>query len=183
MTGKKLEHAKHCRIEVGAYAQVYLNKEKTNGMDECTTSGTALGFNNSIQGRCKFMSVSTGKLLRGHSFTPFPMPIDVIKRADELGKKQGAKTQQEFQNCNEELIIDDTDNKQSDSKIDSDDDSSIGSCSTAGVADEETTGVELSGNESSSDCWTYQLILKWSLQVSQVDSLLTVLGTNMPIVT
>ena len=48
MTGKKLEHTKHCRIEVGAHAQVHLNKEKTNGMDECTTRGIALGFNNSI---------------------------------------------------------------------------------------------------------------------------------------
>jgi len=50
MIGKKLEHAKHCRIEAGACAQVHLNKEKTNGMDECTTSSIALGSNNSIQG-------------------------------------------------------------------------------------------------------------------------------------
>ena len=52
MMGEKLEHAKHCRMEVGAHPQVHLNKEKTNGMDERTTGSIALGFNDSIHGRC-----------------------------------------------------------------------------------------------------------------------------------
>ena len=133
MMGKKLEHTKHCRMEVGACTQVHLSKEKTNGMDERTTSGIALGSNNSVQGGCNFVSVSTGKLLRGHSFAPFPMPIDVIKRADEIGKKQGAKAHHEFNDRSKEVIIDDVDNKESDSDSDSDDDSSVGSHSTAGV--------------------------------------------------
>ena len=151
MTGEKLEHNKHCKIEAGACAQVHLNKEKTNGMDERTNGDIALGSNNPVQGRHKFVSVSTGKFLRGHSFAPFPMPIDVIKRADEIGKKQGAKAHLEFKNCCKEAIADDTDDEESDSDSDSDDDSSISSHSTAGVVDDETAGVELSDDESLSN--------------------------------
>ena len=83
MAGKKLEHTKHCRIETGACAQVHLNRDKTNGMEACTAGSIVLGTNNSIHGSCKFMNVSTGEVLRGHSFAPFPMPVDGIKRVDE----------------------------------------------------------------------------------------------------
>ena len=72
MTGKKLEHNKHCKIEVGACTKIHLNREKTNGMKAHTTGGIALGTNDAIQGNYKFMSITTGKVLRGHSFTPFP---------------------------------------------------------------------------------------------------------------
>ena len=69
-TGKKPEHAKHCKIEVGACAQVHLNREKTNGMEACTTGTITLGTNDSIQSGYKFVSATTGEVLR--FFCTFP---------------------------------------------------------------------------------------------------------------
>ena len=48
MTGKKLEHNKHCKIEIGAHDQVHLNCNKTNDVEEHTTGGIALGFNDAL---------------------------------------------------------------------------------------------------------------------------------------
>ena len=79
------------------------------------------------------------------------MPGDAIKRADELGKKQGAKAHLEFKNCCKEAITDDADDKESDSDSDRNDDSSVHSSSTAGVTDDKTAGLKLSDDESSSD--------------------------------
>jgi len=91
MTGKKLEHNKCCKIEKGACAQVHLNQDKTNGVEEFMTGGIALGFNDTIQGGCHFMSVNSGKAMRACTFAPFPMPDNIIEQVDELEKKQGAK--------------------------------------------------------------------------------------------
>ena len=60
MTGVKLYYAKHCRIEVGAYAQVHEEPDPTNDMGKNRTTGTiALESNDNLQGGICFLSLNT----------------------------------------------------------------------------------------------------------------------------
>jgi hypothetical protein len=49
-----------------------------------TVGGISLGPTGNIQGTYIFMSLLTGKLVKARSFTPLPMPDDVVKKVDSM---------------------------------------------------------------------------------------------------
>ena len=88
ITGVKLDYAKHCRVEVGAYVQVHDEPHPTNNTDkERTTGAIALEHNGNLQGGYKFLSLTTGRVLDRRNFTILPVTNDVIRRVHELAGK------------------------------------------------------------------------------------------------
>jgi hypothetical protein len=54
MTGQKFDYNKHCRVEIGAYAQVHEETNPKNSMKPKTIGAIALGATGNIQGSYKF---------------------------------------------------------------------------------------------------------------------------------
>jgi hypothetical protein len=50
-----------------------------------TVGAISLGPTGNIQGAYNFMSLLTGKLIKARSFTPLPMPEDVVKQVERMG--------------------------------------------------------------------------------------------------
>ncbi len=56
-----------------------------------THKAIAVGPMGNLQGTVKFFCLTTGRILKRRSFTPYPMPDRVIKRVNAIGlrEKQG----------------------------------------------------------------------------------------------
>ena len=87
MTGMELDYHRHVRLEFGAYAQVH--REHSNDMNERTTGGICLGPTGNDQGTHYFISLATGERINGTNWTTMPMPEEVVRRINEMGKNQG----------------------------------------------------------------------------------------------
>jgi hypothetical protein len=85
VTGLSPDAERHCRIPFGGYAQVHVEASSSNDvMVSRTVGGISLGPTGNIQGTYKFMSLLTGKLIKARSFTPLPMPDDVISKVESM---------------------------------------------------------------------------------------------------
>jgi hypothetical protein len=83
VTGLSPDAERHCRIPYGGYAQVHVEASSSNDvMVSRTVGGISLGPTGNIQGTNKFMSLLTGKLIKARSFTPLPMPDEVICKVE-----------------------------------------------------------------------------------------------------
>ena len=108
ITGVKLDYSKHCRIEVGAYAQVHEETDPTNDTAKYRTTGAiALEANDNLQGGVRFLSLNTGRVIERRNFTILPIPNDVIKRVEELAANESSEF--EVYDRNRNLILDDDD--------------------------------------------------------------------------
>ena len=47
-----------------------------------------MGPTGNLQGSAKFYCLTTGRILKRHEFTPYPMPDRVIKRVNQIGAKE-----------------------------------------------------------------------------------------------
>jgi hypothetical protein len=99
VTGMSPDAEKHCQIPFGAYAQVHVEPNPSkDAITSRTVGGISLGLTENIQGTYKFLSLLTGRVINARSFTPLPMPKEVILaienmncatlKADEDGKFQ-----------------------------------------------------------------------------------------------
>jgi hypothetical protein len=85
ITGLYPDANNHCRMPFGAYAQVHGEPEHgNNAMVSRTVGGISLGPTGNIQGTYKFMSLLTGRLIKARSFTPLPMPDEVINMVERI---------------------------------------------------------------------------------------------------
>jgi hypothetical protein len=85
VTGLNVDCEKHCRIPFGGYAQVHAEPKPTNdALLSRTVGGISLGPTGNIQGTYKFLSMLTGCLIQARSFTPLPMPSDVIHAVNAM---------------------------------------------------------------------------------------------------
>ena len=85
VTGLSPNAERHCRLPFGAYAQVHADNTQSNSaMISRTIGAICLGPTGNIQGTYKFMSLLTGRLIKARSFTPLPMPEEVIKQVEEM---------------------------------------------------------------------------------------------------
>ena len=77
----------HFQVLFGEYAQTY--EDTTNTMVERTVGSIALGPSRNLQGGVRFFSLATGKLLHraSNDYVLLPMPDDVIKRVNRMGRK------------------------------------------------------------------------------------------------
>jgi hypothetical protein len=80
LTGIRADHDKHCWIPFGRYAQVHAveHTPRNNAMESHTVGGVSLGPTGKIQGSYNLISLLTGHRIKARSFTPLPMPADVI---------------------------------------------------------------------------------------------------------
>jgi hypothetical protein len=81
----KLDFAKHYQAQFGSYCKVHDEPMLTNSMTMRTTPAIVLGPTGNLQGTYKFFSLKTGKKIRQHKFTPYPMPDLVIRRVEKYG--------------------------------------------------------------------------------------------------
>ena len=85
ITGVKLDFNSHCKIEIGAYAQVHEENIPTNDTAQFRTTGAiALEHSDNLQGGYKFLSLTTGKELDRRSFDILPVTQYVIMRVHEM---------------------------------------------------------------------------------------------------
>ena len=85
ITGLTPDFFKHCKAPFGSYAQVHAEPEPKNDvMTSRTVGGICLGPLGNIQGTYKFLSVLTGQVIKARSFTPLPMPDDIIHAIENI---------------------------------------------------------------------------------------------------
>ena len=60
--GDSLDVTKHCRLEFGVYAHVYVDPLCTNTMEPRTIGCICLGPADNLQGNIKFLNLHTGKI-------------------------------------------------------------------------------------------------------------------------
>jgi hypothetical protein len=88
MAGKPLNYKKDLALEFGAYCQVHAHHTPRNSMKACTEGGICLGPIGNEQGGFKFMSLQSGRKFTAHKWTQLPIPPEIIKRVNFLGKDQ-----------------------------------------------------------------------------------------------
>ena len=117
VVGTALNYQQHCRCPFGAYVQTH--EETDNDTDRPRTlDAICLGPTGNTQGTYKFLNLSTGRRIYRRKWTELPAPDWVIKRVNELGKKDKMEQLWVFRNRNKEPIADeDTDNNTIDDGI------------------------------------------------------------------
>jgi hypothetical protein len=88
----RLGYAKHCRVLPGMYCKVHDKPSPSNIVAVSSMhEEIAMGPMGNLQGSVKFYCLNTGRILKRHSFTPYPMPDWVIKWVNQIGawEKQG----------------------------------------------------------------------------------------------
>ena len=88
VTSMDIDYKTHCRLPFGSYVQTHESHD--NSMTRRTTGAIALRPSGNHQGGYHFFSLTTGRVITRHHFTPLPMPQDVIDRLDRLGRKARA---------------------------------------------------------------------------------------------
>ena len=84
-TSLTINDMKHCRPQFSTYAQFH--KSHDNTMQERTTGAISLWPTGNAQGAYFFMSLTTGQILNRQSFTPLPLPQDVINSVHHLVRR------------------------------------------------------------------------------------------------
>jgi hypothetical protein len=87
----QMDYSKHCRVLPGTYCEVHDKPSPSNTMMPRTHKAIAMGPTGNLQGTVKFFCLTTGRILKQCSFTPYPMPDRVIKCVNAIGlrEKQG----------------------------------------------------------------------------------------------
>jgi hypothetical protein len=91
----KLDAKLHCKV-LGAYCEVHVDPDITNTMEPRTKRAISLGPTGNMQGRYKFLSLSTGKKITRWKFIEMPMTNCVIRRIKNMGKKEQCKNRLSF---------------------------------------------------------------------------------------
>ena len=81
-----IDYKKHCRLEFGAYAQTHEDNALRNSMQARSLGAIALGPSHGQSSGYYFMNLNTGKRIHRRSWTELPMPNEVIKRVEQLGR-------------------------------------------------------------------------------------------------
>jgi hypothetical protein len=85
VTGLSADAEKHCKMPFGAYAQVHGEPTPSNdAMTSRTVGGISLGPTGNMQGTYKFLSLLTKRMIKARSFTPLPMPQEVIGLVEQM---------------------------------------------------------------------------------------------------
>ena len=84
IAGLAIKYAKQCCLQFGKYSQVQESHDKT--IQEQTTGDIALWPTGNAQGAYFFMSLANDRKLNCQSFTPLPLPQDVIGGVHPLAR-------------------------------------------------------------------------------------------------
>ena len=78
---------KHCRVKFGDYAEVHDEPYPRKAISPRTHPEIAAGTTGNSNYTVKFFCLITGRIMKRHSFTRFPMPDRMIKKTNAWGKK------------------------------------------------------------------------------------------------
>ena len=117
VTGRVLNHDRHCQYEFGEYVQTH--EEHDNSMTTRTIGALAMRPTGNNQGSYYFLSLDSGRIINRIRATKMPMPNEVIDRVHRMARQQKANPGLEFLDRNHQPIEDDDD-----SDSDDDDDES-----------------------------------------------------------
>ena len=87
----QLDYAKHCRVLPGTYCEARDEPSPSNTMVACTHETIAIGPTCNLQCSVQFYCLNTGRILNHQSlqsFTPYPMPDQIIKRVNCIDVKE-----------------------------------------------------------------------------------------------
>ena len=87
VTGLTIDYNKHYKLEFGAYVQTHEENAPRNSMTARSLGAIALGSSLGQSSGYYFMNLNTGKRIHRRSGTELPMPNEVIKRVEFLGRK------------------------------------------------------------------------------------------------
>ena len=102
ITGVKIDFTKYICAKFGEYVQVH--EEHDNSMHTRTTGAIATKPTGNAQGGHWFYSLTTGRMLDCHHWTPLPMPHDIIERIHTLARANQAGMN--FTNMRNEIYAD-----------------------------------------------------------------------------
>jgi hypothetical protein len=90
-SGRKIDYAKECKLEFGAYVQASEDLIVTNTNAPRTVGALALGPIGNEQGGYNFMSLMSWKVLKRNAWTELPIPQEAIDRinAQADGERNG----------------------------------------------------------------------------------------------
>lgn len=77
-TGRVLDYGKDMKLGIFDYVQVHEDDMVTNTMKSRTVGCLSLGPTGNVQGGYKFLSLTSWKVITRKSWTPMPMPAEVI---------------------------------------------------------------------------------------------------------
>ena len=106
MTGIKLDYKKHFQLPFGYYVQVHKEPPSNNSPASWTIGAITLGPRGNLQSSYKVLNLQTGKKITRRNWTDLPMPIEVIKRVNQLGKEQNQPTLLTFQDRHSHSTMD-----------------------------------------------------------------------------
>ena len=105
--GTNLSYSEHCRCPFGAYVQTH--EEGYNKTDtERSLDAICLGPTGNSQGTYNFMNLATGMKIKRRKWTELPVSDWVIKRVNDLGKKDKNEKELTFRNRSKQIVDDDT---------------------------------------------------------------------------
>jgi len=82
ITGLRIDHKKHCKLEFGTY--VHVHKEHDNSLMPRTTGAIALRPTGNSQGSHYFLNLNSGHCIVRNHWTTLPMPAEVIHNVHRL---------------------------------------------------------------------------------------------------
>jgi hypothetical protein len=104
LLGRDLTYDKHVRLPFGSYVQTH--EEHTNDMRHRTLGAICLGPSGNAQGGHFFFNLTSGSRILRHRWTALPMPDDVIRRVNQIGRQQGMPSNLAFANRHGNEILD-----------------------------------------------------------------------------
>ena len=88
MTGTTLDYAKHCKIPVGSYCQVFQDNHPSNTDKERTVPALCLGPTGNLQGSYLYFSLETRKTITRPQATPLPITDSIIQWVEKIARQQ-----------------------------------------------------------------------------------------------
>ena len=78
MMGTQLNYATDCHLAFGSYVQAHEEPNPTNRQAPRMVGAICIGPSGNIQGSYEFLNLRTTKKITRQSWTPLPMPQEVI---------------------------------------------------------------------------------------------------------
>ena len=97
----QLDWKRHCKAPFGVFCLAYDDPSTTNTMEDRGTEAIYLGPTGNHQGTCKFLSLTTWKVIKRRKFTELPTPDSVIRRVNARGQRDQSNGRLVFRDRND----------------------------------------------------------------------------------
>ena len=84
-----MDFQKQFRMPFGTYVQTHEETSPLNYVQPRTIGSIFLGPSNNYQGWYHFMNLNSGRQIHRRTWTALPVPVEVIKIVDSLGRRDG----------------------------------------------------------------------------------------------